>query len=354
MESSPTSPLPVSVFSTGDVDPGDRWAVWRESISVIFDTGPAPGAEDISLAASVQARHLGSLVVGDTQFTPQRYDRSTRKIRRDGLDHYLVQLYRDGGYVGAHESGDLDLRAGDICLLDLGQPVSTRTGASRTCSLVFPREMLETGLPRASCLHGAVLRRESVLGRLLADHLMALQRQLPDLTLADAPAVVDAVTGMVAACFRPTADALNRARSQMADATLATIKRYIEERLATPELSPDAIAAAFRLSRTTLYRLFEPLGGVAAYIQDRRLARACATLVHPASRSRPIYEIAFAWGFASEVHFSRVFRRAFGLPPSAFRAIGRTAPRGPLAEDGEEVLQAGDYAEWIARLAWPT
>ena len=34
---------------------------------------------------------------------------------------------------------------------------------------------------------------------------------------------------------------------------------------------------------------------------------------------RTISEIAFAWGFSSSAHFSRAFRKRFGVTPTAFR-----------------------------------
>lgn len=102
------------------------------------------------------------------------------------------------------------------------------------------------------------------------------------------------------------------------------------------------------MSRATLYRLFESIGGIAAYIQSRRLARAYAALVRPAHRHRRLYDIALDWGFVSEAHFSRSFRRAFGLSPSEARALAgstrRVAVRAPGSED------AHDYADWLTRL----
>ena len=90
--------------------------------------------------------------------------------------------------------------------------------------------------------------------------------------------------------------------------------------LGSPELGPDSLCQAFRLSRTQLYRLFEPLGGVAAYIQARRLVRAHADLADPGKAPGKIYEIAYRWGLVSEAHFSRAFRRAFGLTPGDVRS----------------------------------
>ena len=44
-------------------------------------------------------------------------------------------------------------------------------------------------------------------------------------------------------------------------------------------LSIDAICRNFKVSRSTPYRLFEPLGGVSHYVKERRLARVHACVV---------------------------------------------------------------------------
>ena len=72
------------------------------------------------------------------------------------------------------------------------------------------------------------------------------------------------------------------------------------------------------LSRSTLYATCEPVGGVAALIQRRRLERIHAHLTDPGERRR-ISEIAFQYGFVSKAHFSRAFRNAFGCSPREAR-----------------------------------
>jgi AraC-like DNA-binding protein len=340
--------LPFTAFSTAEVEPVERWELWRSSISVIFDVAPWDGFGHEPVHAAIRACNLGSIIVGETSFSPQHYERAPKRIARDGLDHYLVQLYADGGYAGTAGGQEVELRAGDVSILDLGQPLGTRNPASRTCSLVVPRDLFEAALPGASALHGAILRRGSGLGALLSDHIASLWRHLPELSAAEAAPVADTVVDMIAACFRPSADARSRAHAQWAAATLNTVKRHIEERLDSPELRPETIAASFRMSRATLYRLFEPIGGITTYIQSRRLARAHADLVHPAHRHRLVYDIALDWGFVSEAHFSRSFRRAFGLPPSEARALAGSTRRVAARSPGSE--NAHDYADWLTRL----
>jgi len=98
------------------------------------------------------------------------------------------------------------------------------------------------------------------------------------------------------------------------------IARFIESQLDWPDLSPETICARSVWSRATLYRLFEPHGGLSRYIRQLRLQRAYAELSQ-GGRHRRILDIALDSQFASEATFSRAFRRTFGMPPSEARTL---------------------------------
>ncbi|HEY6738998.1 MAG TPA: helix-turn-helix domain-containing protein, partial [Actinopolymorphaceae bacterium] len=105
------------------------------------------------------------------------------------------------------------------------------------------------------------------------------------------------------------------------------IQSYVLERLADPELDARSIAAAHHISLSYLYRLFEDVGTpVAAWIRRRRLDRARRDLADPALAHVPIHRIGARWGFVHATDFSRAFRSAYGLTPSAFRRQ-HSAPR---------------------------
>jgi AraC-like DNA-binding protein len=101
---------------------------------------------------------------------------------------------------------------------------------------------------------------------------------------------------------------------------LTRARAYIQHNLLEPSLNPARISEALGVSRSTLYRLFEPLGGVTGYVWERRLQLARAALLDP-KRVRRISEIAFQCGFSSEAHFSRSFRKAFNIRPSDLRSL---------------------------------
>ena len=103
-------------------------------------------------------------------------------------------------------------------------------------------------------------------------------------------------------------------------ASLRGLRRLIEANLDDPTLGPDYLIADGSISRSTLYRLFEPFGGVAAYVRQRRLTRAFQILSDPATQHERIGTVAARCGFADDTVFSRAFRRAYGMSPNDIRA----------------------------------
>ncbi len=78
-----------------------------------------------------------------------------------------------------------------------------------------------------------------------------------------------------------------------------------------------SLQTAFNLSRPTLYRMFQPLGGVSHHIRHRRVLVAHQHLRHDPDCS--ITWLLYEAGFTSERQFQRAFRATFGLSPVEWR-----------------------------------
>jgi AraC-like DNA-binding protein len=113
--------------------------------------------------------------------------------------------------------------------------------------------------------------------------------------------------------YAPTARHLLRAKD-LADA------RYADP------LGVDDLAAAAGLSRAHFSREFRRAFGVSphGYLLTRRLERA-ATLLRTTDRS--VAEICFDVGLRSLGSFTTSFTRTYGLPPTAYRASFPPASR---------------------------
>lgn len=315
---------PTVRFSTAGLPPRDQFEGWRESVGVthaMTDIGDLPRR---GFVASVTSWRLGSVVVALRRFQSMSFERSTRRARVDGIDHYSLMLMRDGIYHGAGDAQAPRLARGEAGLFDLARPETSRVGDNESLRLLVPRAQLDPLLRgRPAELHGMPLG--GAPGRLLTGYLGLLTGSLDTLTGAEAPLVGTAARDMIAACLAATLglDARTPAEAAAApirETRLVQVRRLIDSRLTDPDLGPETICRALGMSRSALYRLFEGGSGIAAEIQQRRLAAIRARLADPAEGAG-IGELAFAHGFASEAHFSRAFRRAYGIAPREARSL---------------------------------
>jgi AraC-like DNA-binding protein len=100
-------------------------------------------------------------------------------------------------------------------------------------------------------------------------------------------------------------------------ARLRSVKAWIEEHLAEPDLSLEKIAVHNGISLRHLHYLFRLTDMSASeWIWDRRLQRAYDVLTRPELGNLSITEAAYRSGFNSSSHFSTAFRRKFGIRPS--------------------------------------
>ena len=98
------------------------------------------------------------------------------------------------------------------------------------------------------------------------------------------------------------------------------------ERQYPPKHSPAPYAAELNITPKALGRLVKQhfRRTLTELIRERLLKHAKWQLLHT---TRPVKEIAWEIGFTDELYFSRLFRRATGISPTAFREF-ETAIRG--------------------------
>ena len=84
---------------------------------------------------------------------------------------------------------------------------------------------------------------------------------------------------------------------------------------------------------------------------DQVLRHVTTPLANPAFAHRHIYDIAYDCGFTNEAHFSRVFRRAFGVSPSDARARPYLQIASANRFDPPEERPGRAYEDWVRALS---
>ncbi|MBR1784357.1 MAG: helix-turn-helix transcriptional regulator [Bacteroidales bacterium] len=93
------------------------------------------------------------------------------------------------------------------------------------------------------------------------------------------------------------------------------LRRVVEANITTP-IGIDELAYLSGRSRSSFKREFQATYGEppARWMREQRLLRAYAML---SGSSLPVSEVAYSLGFENASHFSRLFKRRFGVPPSS-------------------------------------
>jgi AraC-like DNA-binding protein len=335
-----------SSFSTRDLPANERLATWRESIATLFDIRVPPDMDAARFNADLTSWLLDERVMlSRCRTTAQRFRREPLRIARDGLDHYLIQTHMAGSQRIRRGGRALDTEPGDLIVIDLADEHAAETTAFTNLTLVVPRPMLAPHLAAPDSQQGRVLKGGQGLTGLAVSHLRMLWDTVGDLAPDAARQVIEPTVTLIASALNGSRGAVADGPDGMAMSLLAQTRHYIERNLHR-ELTTESLCAWLGVSRATLYRLFEPLGGVRAYIQERRLQRCAQALAAAGSSRRPILDIALSCGFNSQAHFSRAFRQRFGITPTQareFSASGQGA-RAPM-----HVAAGGrDYEHWLA------
>jgi AraC-like DNA-binding protein len=310
-----------SHFDTGREAPRAQLPAWRERVGHFLDVPISRGQLAQGFSGSIDSYRVGGMAFMDCRTDAVSQTRPVARISTDTVRQFVFHVAVEGAIetvTGLHPTRHaLQTRPG-ILALDLNQPMRMTRGPCRVLALFLPREMVEAVLPEAESIHGSVIEYQSPLARLIPAHLAELCRQLPAMSAPEAHDAMQACGLLIAAAFGKQTGLTGNARAAARTARFASARRYIDANLGQLDLTVDRVLAVSQLSRPTLYRLFEPDGGLAAYIRNRRLRAAADELQrYP---HRPVVEVAYCWGFNSASDFNRAFRRAYDMSPGDFRA----------------------------------
>ncbi len=135
-------------------------------------------------------------------------------------------------------------------------------------------------------------------------------------------------------------------RMHAREALFRKIRRFIERELDSPNLSTETLLHQFGASRATLYRMFEPMGGVRNYITYRRAASALIDIAGSQEQRGAVKAACDRWGFSSPGNFNRTVQRLFGNSPIALLhgrrdPMDRTEPLTHIIQDYLDVAFNG-------------
>ncbi|MBD9372374.1 helix-turn-helix domain-containing protein [Rhizobium sp. ARZ01] len=231
------------------------------------------------------------------------------------LDHWVMTLLLSGHTTTTTPTHSFDCRPGIVQVHPLGRTFHGKASDSEMLMLWIPRDFCRDIARVLDSAEFSIL--DTAMGRMFAAFMIGLGNQAACLRQDELPQLLAATREMILACVAPNRAYTEDAQRAIFALLLERARQFIQNNLYSQKLGAEMLMRELAISRTRLYRLFEPAGGVNRYIQHRRLLDAHSVLADP-NENRKILEIAEQRGFDG-AEFSRAFRREFGYSPSDVR-----------------------------------
>lgn len=331
-------PIASLKFSTEDFRKHEQFDAWCEFTASMCDlqavTPPRQG-----FVASAESHHLGALMLTSFQLSPMKFSFNRGTIRKSIFDHWCISVVTKGTVAAASTHSEFHAAAGGTILHSYATPFSGEMEVTNYSGLFFSRDDfwdIADALDRMS--HQNV---QGAMSQIVGDFLASLKNRAHMLTTAEGAAINDAFGHLLRAMVHQTPKMLEAAKVPIAAAQFERARRFVGSNLKSPGLTPDALCAHLGVSRRQLYYLFEPHGGVARYVRNRRLSACYADLTNVADR-RLISSIAYEYGFSNLSSFYRQFHSRYGFSPSEARSAWAAGYTLPASGNGT-------FVDWLLR-----
>jgi AraC-like DNA-binding protein len=305
----------VSSVSTAAVAAEERLAFWEQYNADALIGLTCSTYEDDGLLARQVNLDLDGLRIADISGNAHVIERAPALVRAHPKDATFLSVLIEGEAFFYSAGGLLQLTAGDVLVYDTDRPYLFGFGTAMRQVLVDVPRPLVTELVGAAALDGP--RKVSGQGAgAAAASARALRERL--LGLVDRPGTARPVVRDE--LLELTRTVVSGAGSATGTAHLLAAKALVAEHLSDPRLCAGSVARAVGVTARHLNRAFAVEGTtLAQYIQARRLDGARAELAGQTPGDR-IADVAARWGFASQAHFTRLFRARYGRTPSEVRS----------------------------------
>jgi len=241
----------------------------------------------------------------------------------------LIQI--EGSTALSQGERATEIGPGDLCLMRSGRPLAMRLeGEFRIALVEAPEDEIADRFP---LWRAAMLTPICGTGggpAVFCDAVRSVHRWQDSLDGVGSDGLADALIDLMGAlvCFAVPA---NRDCVQQSLYQKDRIKKVIQLNLRNPSLDVDFIAESVGLSPRQVHRLFSDEGmSLMRWVWVQRLEQCYRDLGQDETGKRSISDVAYTWGFNDQAHFSRAFRKHFGISPRDARR--RCGERGHCAE----------------------
>ena len=304
----------VRSHSTSGLSPKKQIQCWSDVLTDLcgqFDVDPL---EASSLEGRINYTTVSRLKLCQIEVSQHRIAHTVSRVKLS--EHPFVKIvFQTHGISHFEQAGRrFDLVPGDCLAYDVSCPHTIINPAlTRHEVVIVPKDLLQERGFHLAKMAPCKLSARTGTGRIAYDFAHAAFGEATKLSPYNAIGVADSLIDLLLLPLREADTAFDRVGPE---AMYVRAQAFIREHLRDPDLCIDQISAALGCTKRYLHMLFSDKGmTVSDYIWQARLMHCRQELETQAGKT--ITDVAFSWGFSSSSHFSRVFRKYFGVVPSS-------------------------------------
>ncbi len=279
-----------------------------------------------SFRAATAVRNLGSVSMikahANAAFEMQAFI-----PRRHSDDFFVLALQLTGETSYRCATGRIRSPLGTLAFMNRRDVMDlAQLGPADALVLKMPRSLVRRHAADIDDCSWAAADAGSGSGKILRDFLLDLWKYSAGLRGRDHEMLPLTLLTLANCVFHPSKVVI-RSENAVHDRLLHRLWEEIAARRHDSSLGAAQLARAMGVSRSTLYEATCHAGTtVGRLIMDMRLDWAARAIADPALAAMSITDLAFEAGFSDLAHFSRRFKRKFGVPPSEYRTARGVGP----------------------------
>ncbi|ACL62923.1 helix-turn-helix domain-containing protein [Methylobacterium nodulans] len=314
-----------------DMSLRERKLCWQALVGehladVELDASPdIPAGE--AFAGTLRIRSFERGTLADIASGGQVLTRTADRIRRAKSDAVLFNIILSGHCRLEQDGRQAVPTAGSLFLYESARPYHIETSPDfRTIVVMIDRGRLERSLGNLRFYTGRAMCSVDTVARIAGSFWQTLSSQLDGVPDAAANTLIEAGIDVVIPALRSMAG--DRAEgSEACELTVMRATAFIASAFHRESLTVDDIAAAAGVSTRRLQECFKEKGLTPMeQLRKHRLKHAHDRLNDGHCQNLSVLSIMSQSGFSDPAHFSRAFRKEYGISPSAARSASQRRP----------------------------